>query len=96
MKRMSMTAAIKAASVSVRAYGAGYCVTDENGTHVGDFRAGDDRVKALRDMRAEYAVGAMYGPEAVAILVAGDTLRQPGSLRDIVRLAVADIERAGL
>ena len=96
MKRMSMTAAIKAAVASVHAYGAGYSVTDESGVHVGDFAAGDDRVKALRDMRAEYAIGAMYGPEAVAILVSGDTLSQPGSLRDVVKWAVSDIERAGL
>lgn len=92
MQDMSMTRAIKTAVDRVTYLGAGrYSVSD--GTTLWEYtlRAGVCPVIAIRNIRARYAMGCMYGDAGETYIDAcSDVLSQPGSLRDVVRQAIRE------
>lgn len=52
------------------------------------------RNKELRNTRALYAIQLMYGVDGHPFPWICDVLVQPGSLREIVKMAIAEIERS--
>ncbi len=92
VQKMSMTKAIKTAVDRVIYHGAGkYSVADGNAVWEYTLRAGSSPVIAIRNTRARYAMGCMFGDDGVEYIeTRSDALSQPGSLRDVVRQAICE------
>lgn len=95
MKKMSMTKAINLAVEKVTYHGSGiYSISDDTGVWEHTIRAGSNAVIAMRNLRAQYAMENLYGEEgAVFAEIESDALSQPGTLREIVKMASRDYEK---
>lgn len=95
MKKMSMTKAIKLAVKNVSYHGSGiYSISDDTGVWEHTLRAGSNSVIAMRNLRAQYAMESLFGEDgSVFTVIRSDTLSQPGTLREIVKMASRDYEK---
>ena len=94
MKKMSMAKAIKLAVENVTYHGSGmYSISDDKSVWEHTLRAGSNPVIAIRNLRARYAMESLFGQDgAVFAQIRSDALSQPGSLREIVKMAISDYE----
>ena len=94
MKKMSMTKAINLAVENVTYHGSGmYSVSDDNSVWEHSLRAGSNAVITIRNLRALYAMESLFGQDgAIFTETRSDALSQPGSLREIVKMAISDYE----
>lgn len=96
-KVMSMSSAIDIARKRIKSAGGNqFSITDNN---TGERRyynlsADDNMRRKIRDLRALYALYLIYGGARVKHVSLSDSLAQPGSLKDILRFLIDDVERA--
>ena len=96
MKRMmSITRAIEKAVEGVRDFGYGQYGYCENGKNwfEGKIQAGHDQRISIRNMRAKAAIGYIFGYDWTESREVIDALCQPGSLREVVKDAVSELEK---
>ena len=92
-KKMSISKAIKLAVKNVSYHGSGmYSVSDDTSVWEHTLRAGSNPIIAIRNLRVLYAMRSMYGEDGEVFTQLGDALSQPGTLREIVKMASRDYE----
>jgi hypothetical protein len=93
-KKMSISKAIKLAVKNVSYHGSGmYSISDDTSVWEHTLRAGSNPVLAIRNLRVRYAMDCMYGEDGeVFTQLRSDALSQPGTLREIVKMAISDYE----